>query len=221
MSSCRAVKRIAHLIFSVIALTACDVPLSRFGEPPANTRYSPQEGDILFQSLPHSPLVAAIEGVSGSPLSHCGVVTKSGNGWAVLEAIGPVQETALHKWIARGRSSHFAAFRILPPYDAAISLFLSSARAYLGRPYDVLYELDDEKIYCSELLYKAFWAATGKPLGEAKALGALNWQPHEEFIKQTTGGELPLERIIITPVALSEAPELRKIYEENTQDYSQ
>ena len=100
MSSCQAVKRIAHLVYAVIALTACDVPLSRFAEPRANI-YSPQEGDILFQSLPHSPLVAAIEGVSGSSLSHCGVVTKSGNGWAVLEAIGPVQETALHEWIAR------------------------------------------------------------------------------------------------------------------------
>ena len=203
MSSCQAMKRIAYPIFVVIALTACDVPLPRLAESPGKTLYSPQEGDIVFQSLPHSPLVAAIEGVSGSPLSHCGVVTKSGSGWAVLEAIGPVQETALHEWIARGRSSHFAAFRILPPYDAAISLFLSSARTYLGRPYDVLYELDDEKIYCSELLYKAFW------------------QPHEEFIKQTTGGAVPLERIIITPVALSEAPELRKIYEENTPEYSQ
>ena len=221
MSSCQAMKRIAYPIFVVIALTACDVPLPRLAESPGKTLYSPQEGDIVFQSLPHSPLVAAIEGVSGSPLSHCGVVTKSGSGWAVLEAIGPVQETALHEWIARGRSSHFAAFRILPPYDAAISLFLSSARAYLGRPYDILYELDDEKIYCSELVYKSFWAATGKPLGEAKPLGALNWKPHEEFIKQTTGGALPLERIIITPVALSEAPELRKIYEENTPKYAQ
>jgi hypothetical protein len=214
-------KRIANLIFSVIALTGCDMPLPHFAPSPGNTPYSPQEGDILFQSLPHSPLVSAIEGVTGSPLSHCGVVTKSGNGWAVLEAIGPVQETALDAWIARGRSSHFSAFRILPPYDAAISRFLLSARAYLGRPYDILYEFDDEKIYCSELVYKAFWAATGKPLGEAKPLGALNWKPHEEFIKQTTGGELPLERIIITPVALSKAPELRKIYEENTPEHSQ
>jgi Permuted papain-like amidase enzyme, YaeF/YiiX, C92 family len=214
-------KRIVSFVLSVMSLAACDAPLPRFAEAPGNRLYLPQEGDILFQSLPHSPLVTAIEGVSGSPLSHCGVVTKSEDGWTVLEAIGPVQETGLDKWIARGRSSHFAAFRLLPPYDAAIARFLSSARAYLGRPYDALYEFDDEKIYCSELVYKAFWAATGKPLGQAKPLGALNWKPHEEFIKQTTGGELPLARIIITPVALSEAPELQKIHEANAQRDSQ
>jgi hypothetical protein len=81
----------------------------------------------------------------------------------VLEAIGPVQETPLDEWIARGRSSYFAPFRIVPPYDGAIPRFLESARSYLGRPYDVLYELDDEKIYCSELI-KAFGAATASLL---------------------------------------------------------
>jgi hypothetical protein len=209
-------KRIFGFAFLVISLAACDMPLPRVAQIPRDARYSPREGDILFQSLPDNPLAAAIVGVSSSPLSHCGVVAKIENGWVVLEAIGPVQETPLDKWIARGRSSYFVAFRILPPYDAAIPRFLSSARSYLGRPYDNLYELDDEKIYCSELIYKAFEAATGKPLGEAKPLGELNWKPHQEFIKEVTGGKLPLERIIITPVALSEAPELQKIYEGNS-----
>lgn len=34
--------------------------------------YAVQEGDILFQPLPHGPLVDAIEGVSLSIFSHCG-----------------------------------------------------------------------------------------------------------------------------------------------------
>jgi hypothetical protein len=214
-------KRIVSLVFLLISLVACDMPPPGIARGPKDARYSPREGDILFQSLPYTPLAAAIEGVSSSPFSHCGVVTKSDSGWLVLEAIGPVQETPLDKWIARGRSSYFAAFRMLPPYDAAIPRFLESVRSYLGRPYDILYELDDEKIYCSELIYKAFVAATGKPLGEAKPLGELNWKPHQEFIKQITGGKLPLERIIITPVALSKAPELRKIYEDNSSNNSE
>jgi hypothetical protein len=38
--------------------------------------YAPQEGDIIFQSLPHHELVDAIEGATRSPWSHCGVVMR-------------------------------------------------------------------------------------------------------------------------------------------------
>lgn len=39
--------------------------------------YQPLEGDVLFQSLPHSRLVNAIEGVTASPYSHCGMVARA------------------------------------------------------------------------------------------------------------------------------------------------
>jgi len=52
--------------------------------------YAVQEGDILFQPLPHGALVDAIEGVSVSIYSHCGIVERKGDQWYVLEAIGDV-----------------------------------------------------------------------------------------------------------------------------------
>jgi len=40
--------------------------------------YSPKEGDIIFQALPNaSDLVRAIEGITESCYSHCGVVIRS------------------------------------------------------------------------------------------------------------------------------------------------
>ena len=57
--------------------------------------YLIQEGDILFQSLPKNPVVVAIEGVTESDFSHCGIVVKREDDWHVLEAIGPVKETPL------------------------------------------------------------------------------------------------------------------------------
>jgi hypothetical protein len=41
-------------------------------------RYSPKEGDLVFQSLPKMDLVVAIEGVTHSPYSHVGIVIKKG-----------------------------------------------------------------------------------------------------------------------------------------------
>ena len=52
--------------------------------------YAVQEGDILFQPLPHGALVDAIEGVSVSIYSHCGIVVRKDGAWFVLEAIGDV-----------------------------------------------------------------------------------------------------------------------------------
>ena len=72
--------------------------------------------------------------------------------------------------------------------------------------------MDDEKIYCSELLYKAVRDATGKELGKSRKLGELNWQPYEKVIRHIENGSLPLDREMITPRDFSEAPELREVF---------
>src|SRR5688572_10537775 len=77
--------------------------------------YEPKEGDIVFQSLPNPPgldLVDAIEGSTGSPYSHCGMVVREGTRWKVIEAIGPVQQIPLEQWIARGREKAVWAYRL-------------------------------------------------------------------------------------------------------------
>lgn len=89
---------------------------------------------------------------------------------------------------------------------------IASARRYLGRPYDIHYEFDDEKIYCSELVYKAVATATGVRLGKTQRIGELNWRPFGAFIVSIED-PVPVGRALITPRALSEAPELTKVYE--------
>jgi Permuted papain-like amidase enzyme, YaeF/YiiX, C92 family len=172
--------------------------------------YLPQTGDLLFQSLPHNEVIDAIEGASASPYSHCGVVVKTDNEWKVLEAVGPVKETPLAQWISQGREGKFAVQRLKPKFRIHIPQMIEGARLYLGRPYDIQYELDDEKIYCSELIYKGWLHATRKPLGKLVKLGELNWQPHETIIRRIAGG-LPLDRPMITPRDLAAAPELDPI----------
>src|SRR5689334_14015060 len=82
---------------------------------PVPKEYAPQDGDFLFQSLPHNALIDAIEGSTGSPFSHCGIVVKRDNDWKVIEAIGPVKETLLPLWIAQGRDNSFVACRLKAP----------------------------------------------------------------------------------------------------------
>jgi hypothetical protein len=85
----------------------------------------------------------------------------------------------------------------------------------LGKPYDLRYRLDDESIYCSELIYRGWLAATGKPLGKLVKLNELQWQPYRKLIVALEGSEeIPLERQIITPRDLANAPELTQVWPE-------
>jgi hypothetical protein len=120
-----------------------------------SSAYKPQAGDLLFQSLPHGRLVDAIEGATASPYSHCGIVEENPVRWTVIEAIGPVKSTTLYEWKKRGRGETIWVYRLKGRTAEERAALAETAKDFLGRPYDIRYRMDDEKIYCSELLYKA------------------------------------------------------------------
>jgi hypothetical protein len=176
-------------------------------------RYEPAEGDVIFQSLPHGPIVWAIEGVTRSPYSHCGIVAKQDGRWIVYEAYEEVSATPLRTFLFRGRGGGFAVYRLRSPYREHIPRTLECCTAYLGRPYDIRYRLDDEAIYCSELVYKAYRDAThGQQLGRLVRFGDMNWRPYETLIEQVEGGAVPVDREMITPVDLAKAPQLEPVF---------
>ncbi|HSI13436.1 MAG TPA: YiiX/YebB-like N1pC/P60 family cysteine hydrolase [Chthoniobacter sp.] len=178
-------------------------------------QYTPQEGDIAFQALPHNALNDMIEGSTGSPYTHCGILHQSGTEWTVIEAIGPVKETSITAWQMQGREGHFTIYRLKPKYRDKIPAFIKAAQGYEGLPYDIHYDMDDKAIYCSELVFKAFRKATGEELGHLQKVRELKWQPYEAVIKQIEGGTVPLDRVLITPRSVSEAPQLEKVFEES------
>ncbi len=175
------------------------------------TSYTPQQGDIVFQSLPHMPIIDAIEGSTHSPYSHCGIVVKRDNVWHVLEAIGPVKLTRLERWIGQGREEAFAVSRLKAEFQPKVGAMIAAAEKFTGLPYDIQYELDDEKIYCSELIYKGFKAASGQNLGKTVKLRDLDWKPHEQIIRAIAGDPIPLEREMITPRDLAKAEQLEEV----------
>ncbi|MCA8992120.1 MAG: hypothetical protein KDA88_09085 [Planctomycetaceae bacterium] len=174
--------------------------------------YSPLEGDILFQSLPHAPLVNAIEGVSESPYSHCGIVTRQDGRWMVCESLHGVEMTPLGEFIFRGRNQGFAVYRFKPERQKYVPETILAAQKFLGRPYDSRYRMDDEQIYCSELIYKAYGEASGEQLGELVRMSDLNWRPFEETIQYYEGGPVPLDRELITPKNLAKAEQLELVF---------
>ncbi len=133
------------------------------------------EGDIIFQNL-NSSQSWFISKATDSPATHVGILKKSKNQWVVVEAVGPVKETPLKDWLAQGEGG-FAFKRSLkkPLSKAQKDELFTILKSYYGKPYDFLFMMDDEKIYCSELIYKAY-KAMGIELGKVEKLKELNIQ---------------------------------------------
>lgn len=175
--------------------------------------YEPRDGDVVFQSLPRGDLVDAIEGITNSPFSHCGVVMKNAAGrWVVHEAIGVVRETPLYLWIVRGRGARIDAWRWREIAGRDLGVLRAALTKHAGKNYDYRYAPGDDEIYCSELVFKAYRDAYGVELGTWENLGDLNWKPFEKFIREMEGGALPLGRPMISPVSVTRSPALEKVY---------
>jgi Permuted papain-like amidase enzyme, YaeF/YiiX, C92 family len=171
-----------------------------------------QEGDLVFQSLPRGPLVDAIEGVTRSEWSHCGMLMKRSGSWYVVEALGEVRWTPYAEWIVRGRGSRVEVYRVGNLASPDVAKLRRELEALSGRPYDFRYAPGDDEIYCSELVSLAYERGLGMKLADWDRLGDLNWKPHEGFIREMEVGTLPLDRRMITPVALTRSPRVTRIF---------
>jgi len=144
-------------------------------------------------------------------------VNKKGN-WYVRESIGTVHDTQLKMWLLRGRKTDFSVHRLKDEYKKLIPDFISETEKYLGLEYDIHYNFDNKRIYCSELMYNAWNDLNQKnenidlgKLGVVKKLGEMNWEPYEKLIREIEYGRLPLKREMITPRHLSEAEQLEQV----------
>ncbi len=171
-----------------------------------------QNGDFIFQHLP-GVLTEMIADLTHSRYSHCGIIVKKSEGFVVLQAIGPVKETPLNQWISYGVGRKFTIVRLKKQYQKDIPAIIREAYKFINRPYDIQYQWDNQKIYCSELIYKAVFNAVGLRLADFVRLGDMKWQHYEKMIRQITGGEIPLERAMITPESLVVSDKVELVYE--------
>ena len=56
-----------------------------------------REGDIVFRSGKNYPVMY----ISGSTITHCGIIVNTSSGLQVLEAVGPVKLTPINKFFGK------------------------------------------------------------------------------------------------------------------------
>jgi hypothetical protein len=86
---------------------------------------------------------------------------------------------------------------------------------FAGKDYDLYFEWSDEKIYCSELVWKVFDQGAGIQLGERQTIADfdLSHPAVQAKIKERFGDRVPLDEIVVSPTAIFSARELETVYE--------
>jgi hypothetical protein len=172
-----------------------------------------RNGDLIFQTST-STQSRAIQLATHSPYSHCGILFRRGTKWCVFEAVQPVSETSLAAWVARGKNGQFVVKRlrdaetVLTP--AALQRIQTAGEQYRGKNYDLYFGWSDDRIYCSELLWKMYQQATGCEIGQLQTLREfdLSHPAVQAKLKERYGNRIPLNEKVISPVRMFESQEL-------------
>ena len=174
-----------------------------------------QTGDLVFQTSKTS-LSAVTASTTGSSLTHVGMILRKNNKFYVIEAVGPVRIITLDKFIGKGMAGRYVIRRLKkklsPQAKRSVAL---AARKFLGRRYDHKFSWSDNKIYCSELIYKAYMRTTGIKIGKIQKKKDLysNWNPLLRiYINKVYKGKPPMEEKIITPKSMYDSDLLETVY---------
>ena len=166
-----------------------------------------KEGDLIFQTS-LSRQSKAIQLATKSKYSHCGIIYKMNGQYYVFEAVQPVKATPLDKWIARGENGHYVIKRLknadkfLTP--ETLGKMKQEGKKFRGKNYDLTFEWSDDKIYCSELIWKIYQRAAGIEIGKLEKLSDfdLTSEVVKEKMKERYGDKIPMNETVISPAAI-------------------
>ncbi len=170
---------------------------------PAGAAESLRDGDIIFQTS-RSGQSLAIQRATHSPYSHVGLVFFRSGKPFVLEAVATVRYTPLAQWTARGDGGRYVVRRLksaLAPGQARA--LRVAAEKYAGKPYDLYFEWSDDRIYCSELVWKAYRDALGVEIGKRQKLREFDLTDPvvKAKMRERYGKDVPMDEPVISPGA--------------------
>jgi len=175
-----------------------------------------RDGDIIFQ-ISNSKQSKAIQLATHSKYSHCGIIFKDSSGFIVYEAVQPVKQTPLDKWIARGQDGIYVIKRLKNADQVLTADMIIKMRSicsgFAGKDYDIYFNWSDDKIYCSELIWKVYKQATGMEIGKLQKLKEFDLTNDEvkQQLKERYGNNIPLEEPVISPENIFECDLLETV----------
>jgi uncharacterized protein YycO len=176
------------------------------------------EGDIIFHTS-RSAQSQAVQQATGSRYSHMGLVLFRQGKPTVFEASSTVKYTPLAEWIARGTGGHYVVKRLKTAQQTltpeALEKLNKVATTFVGKSYDLTFEWTDDRIYCSELVWKIYDRALGLQIGALQKIREFNLDTPavKQKIQERYGNQVPMDETVISPQAMFESPLLTVVAE--------
>jgi uncharacterized protein YycO len=177
-----------------------------------------KNGDIIFQNS-NSTQSRAIEMATHSKYTHCGIIYLKDKEYYVIEAMQPVKSTSLASFIARGNGGHYVIKRIKNASQILTDSVLNNMQAignqFLGKDYDITFEWSDDKIYCSELVWKIYQRGAGVEVGKLATLKDFDLSNElvKRIMRKRYGNNINYEEMVISPAAVFESENLEMVKE--------
>lgn len=178
-----------------------------------------QDGDLIFQTSKSDQSIA-IQLATKSEYSHMGMIYKINNKVFVFEAVQPVKLTPINDWIERGEKGKYIVKRLK---DSETLLtpeikerMKKTGEKYLGKDYDIYFDWSDERIYCSELVWKIYKESINIEIGKLETLKDfdLSNKTVKQKLTERYGNNIPINEKVISPISMFNSEKLRTIYEE-------
>jgi hypothetical protein len=184
----------------IIPLLAGAFFFFNFSEP-ANYK----DGDIIFQAT-SGERGKAIQLATKSKYNHCGVLFNENGKWIVYEAVQPVKKTTLSAFNSRGQGTVMRLKNTsLKPAD--IDKLKATFKGYEHKNYDDAFNWSDDRIYCSELVYKLYNNGLNIKLCEPRQLKDFDLSNPlvRAQLNLQYGNNIPLEEPMVAPGDISES----------------
>jgi len=175
-----------------------------------------KDGDIIFQTS-QSAQCEAVRIATNSKFSHCGIIYDINGKWFVFEAVQPVKLTPFEEWIQHGKENKYLikrlknADRVLTP--AIVQKMQNYSQQFDGRDYDGYFEWTDNKIYCSELVWKIYKNGASIELCPLHQLQDFNLKDErvQKILKERYGNDIPLDEKVVSPSNLADSDLLKTV----------
>lgn len=174
-----------------------------------------KDGDVIFQTS-ESKQCEAVRIATNSKFSHCGIIYDINGNWFVFEAVQPVKLTPLEDWIQHGKGGKYVVKR-LKDETVLNKQVLEKMKAYSqqfdGKEYDAYFEWTDNRIYCSELVWKIYKNASGIELSKLREMKEFNLEDPrvQKILKERYSNDIPLEEKVVAPADLASSTLLKTV----------
>lgn len=176
-----------------------------------------REGDILF-SISQSAQSQAIQLATHSRYSHVGMLLKVKDRMMVLEAVEPVRYYDFRYWTTGSNHPHFVIKRLRDADSVLTNEVLEAMRtlgnSFVGKRYDAAFSWSDDRLYCSELVWKIYWRSTGIEIGKRRRIRDFDLSNPivRSKMRERYGEKIPYDEEAISPGDMFSSDRLITIY---------